>query len=160
MNKEYRLNAGIVVFNSIGKVLLCDRADQKAASWQFPQGGIEKEESPLNAARRELYEETGIKSVKPVAQMPQPLRYDFPKYFKMPFRGQEQYWTLFYFSGDEREINLQINTEEIEFRNYKWADIDEAPKLIVDFKKEVYNKVVSYFQPLIVDFLRGKADGI
>lgn len=153
---DYRKNVGVVVFNKEGKVLLCVRNDQVEDCWQFPQGGIEEGESIKVAAERELYEETGIKSVQLAAQMVDPLRYDFPIDFKLPFRGQEQYWVLFYFTGNNDEINFNVNPEEIEFRNYRWDDITIAPKLIVDFKKDVYQKVVNFFDPIINNYLRGK----
>ena len=160
MTKSYRKNVGIVVFNKDGKVLLCARSDQKDECWQFPQGGIEQDEDYQVAALRELYEETGIKSVELVDRIQEPVRYDFPVNFRLPFNGQEQYWFLFYFRGDDTEINFEINPQEIEFKNYKWDDISEAPKLIVQFKKKVYNKVVDCFEPRIFDFLRGKTNGI
>lgn len=152
----YRKNVGVVVFNKDGKVLLCARNDQAEDCWQFPQGGIEKGESIKDAAERELYEETGIKSVQSVAQKKEPLRYDFPIEFKLPFRGQEQYWILFYFTGSDNEINFNVNPNEKEFRSYRWDDIMVAPKLIVDFKKDVYQKVVNFFNPIINNYLRGK----
>ena len=156
MNNTYRKNVGIVLFNSQGKVLLCERNDQQANRWQFPQGGVEKDEGYLGAALRELYEETGIKSVKLIAQTPQALRYDFPSTFKLPFKGQEQHWFLFYFTGQDAEINFTTNPQEIEFKSYQWADIDIAPKIIVKFKKKVYNNIVKFFKPLIREYLQGK----
>jgi len=155
MAKSYRLNVGIVVFNQEGKVLLCARNDQKNECWQFPQGGVERGEEYLEAALRELYEETGLQSVKLVGQILEPLRYDFPDNFKLPFKGQEQYWFLFYFNGADSEINFRVNPGEIEFRGYQWSDINMAPKVIVEFKKEVYNKVVEFFKPVIEQYLRG-----
>ncbi len=156
----YRKNVGVVVFNGEGKVLLCARNDQVEDSWQFPQGGIEEGESIEAAAERELYEETGIKLIKSVAQMPNSLRYDFPADFKLPFKGQEQDWVLFYFTGSNEEINFKVNPQEIEFRNYRWDDIKVAPDLIVDFKKDVYRKVVDFFYPIIIDYLQGKTNGL
>lgn len=160
MTEFYRKNVGIVVFNKDGKVLLCARNDQKDDCWQFPQGGVESGEDYQVAALRELYEETGIKSVEQVMQIQEPLRYDFPSNFRLPFKGQEQYWFLFYFNGDEAEIDFKVNHQEIEFRDYKWDNISEAPKLIVQFKKEVYNRVVECFESGIFDFLKRKANGI
>ncbi len=157
MNKSYRLNAGIVVVNAQGLALLCERSDY-ANQWQFPQGGINNGELPIDAAKRELYEETGIKSVKLLASNPTTLHYDFPPKIAAhhKYKGQEQYWFLFEFNGDDSEINLQINPNEIEFKSYRWAPIEEALEAVVEFKKEVYNKVVEYFTPIIEQkFLRG-----
>ena len=155
---KYRKNVGIVVFNHNRKVLLCARADKKSNQWQFPQGGIDNEEDIIDAARRELHEETGISSVELVATILEPLRYDFPKQiFKnflkkgSPYVGQEQFWVLFYFCGNDEEIDFCTNPQEIEFKAYEWADIEEAPKRIVNFKKEVYQKVVQNFAPYIQD---------
>lgn len=156
MSDNYRKNVGIVVFNREGKVLMCARADKPDMQWQFPQGGIEDGEDITAAAKRELAEETGITSVELVARMPKPLRYDFPPAIAAAqsrkgydYKGQEQYWVLFYFSGDNSEIDFCTNPKEIEFKAYEWADIKEAPRRVVDFKKDVYNKVVKAFLPYI-----------
>lgn len=149
----YRKNVGIVVANEQGKVLMCARADQKDCQWQFPQGGIEQGEDIIKAAQRELYEETGITSVTFAAKMPETVRYDFPKNNRThrfaPYVGQEQTWVLFKFSGDNSEINFFTNPEEIEFKDFEWVDISEAPKRIVSFKKLVYQKVADFFGPYL-----------
>ncbi|MBE6445486.1 MAG: RNA pyrophosphohydrolase [Alphaproteobacteria bacterium] len=154
MTGNYRKNVGIVVFNQNKKVLMCARADSDDFNWQFPQGGIDKNEKIIDAAKRELKEETGITSVELVAKMPKSLRYDFPDYVLAKFKnnkfvGQDQYWVLFYFNGDDSEINFNTNPKEVEFKAYEWVDISEAPKRIVEFKKAVYSKVVNAFKPYI-----------
>ena len=112
--KCYRPNAGIVVFRFDGKVLFCQRVENYSKNWQFPQGGIDKEETPLQAAYRELKEETSVTSVEYVAALNKPLRYDFPKQIKyknarkgIKNDGQEQYWHLFFFKGKDDDINFQ-----------------------------------------------------
>lgn len=156
MDLPYRKNVGVVLFNTQGKVLLCERNDLCDNCWQFPQGGVEKDEDCCSAAFRELQEETGVRSAKLVANIPDPLRYDFPDFVKLPFKGQEQYWFLLHFTGKDSEIDFETNPQEIEFKAYRWEDIDLAPKLIVEFKKEVYNKVVDSFKPLIKKYLQEK----
>ena len=160
MNNLYRLNAAAIVFNQEGKVLVFGRVDFKN-QWQFPQGGIDKNENHKDAALRELKEETGIHSVKHIAEYPQALRYDFPEDVLEKFKkmgrtniGQEQYWHLFFFNGSIDEINFTSHPEEVEFKAYKWVDIMSAPKLVVDFKKDVYRKVCSYFQPIIQNYIK------
>ncbi len=153
---KYRPNVGIVVFNKFGKVLMCARADQKDMQWQFPQGGIDDKEDLLEAALRELKEETNLTSVKFVAKTQKPLRYDFPphvlakqKQKGYSFVGQEQHWFLFYFYGDDTEIDFLTHPQEIEFKAFEWVDITEAPLRIVDFKKDVYSEVAQTFAPFI-----------
>ncbi len=156
MAEYFRANAGIVVFNKNRQVLLCQRNDV-ADSWQFPQGGIDAGETPLAAAYRELAEETSLTSVVPVKTLEQPIRYRFPPDVIAAMRqrgynnvGQEMYWTLFYFTGDDSEINL--HTAEPEFCAYRWGSLAEACELIVEFKKNVYRQMSAQFAPLIDTF--------
>ncbi len=152
MTDKYRRNVGIIVAKE-GKVLLCARADQKHMAWQFPQGGIEDGEEIVAAARRELQEETALKDLELIAVMPQALRYDFPSgsaWLKAStYKGQEQYWVLFRFAGQDSEIDFCTNPQEIEFKAFEWTDIFEAPKRIIPFKQAVYQQVVDYFAPYL-----------
>lgn len=157
MPENFRLNAGIVVFDHSHRVLVCERSDIRG-SWQFPQGGIEAGESPEQAAKRELYEETSIKSAVCIKTLTDPARYHFPPKVIQSMQkkgyqnaGQDIYWSLFFFSGDEKEINLK--TETPEFCRYKWVKMHEVLDLIVDFKKEAYAVAVKEFSPIIQDYI-------
>lgn len=161
MEKIYRLGAGAVVFNREGKVWVGARANMKEDHWQFAQGGIEPTENPIQAAKRELFEETNICSVKLVSEYPGLLRYDFPADILEKQRllgrtnvGQEQYWFLFFFDGNDNEIDLSARPEEIEFKKYKWAEITEAAREVVEFKRPIYKCLADYFQPRIEAFIK------
>ena len=150
----YRKCAGVIVFNRDIKVLVCARVGKHDNQWQFPQGGIMKKEESAAAAVRELYEETSIKSVKVIKNLTKPLRYDFPGSVRRQMLrrgidslGQDMFWSLLYFYGDDSEIN--VKTKQPEFKAWEWIDIDEAPKRIVYFKKEVYQKAVEQLKPVL-----------
>lgn len=148
MPYPYRKNVGIVVCNRHKLVLWCERKDLPG-QWQFPQGGIDDGETVLEAARRELREETSVISAEPLAVIEKPLVYDFPAEIAERFkkRGQVMNWVLFRFCGEDGEINL--NTSEPEFINWKWVDIDQTPDKVVQFKKEVYQKMAAEFKPYL-----------
>lgn len=157
MKKVFRPNAAAVVFRKDKKVLMCRRIFPKIDGWQFPQGGIEAGETAQEAALRELKEETSVHSVTAVKTLDYPLRYEFPEEVKAKFRtrgifndGQEQYWSLFYFTGQEDEINLK--TEEPEFDEFGWFDLEEAPDLVWEIKREVYRQMAAAFVPLIKNY--------
>lgn len=158
MSKQFRLCAAAVVFNSEGKVLLGNRIDTDIDAWQFPQGGIEKGETPTEAAKRELFEETGISSVKVIYADETPVRYEFNEEVKKVFlqrgflnSGQDIYFVLFYFTGSDDEINLQ--TSQPEFKSYKWDSLDFAKKNVIDFKKSAYSSATKKLQPIIRQYL-------
>ena len=155
----YRDCVGICVFNHTGQVWIGDRLGSTELhksdfTWQMPQGGIDKGEDPLAAAKRELYEETSIKSISLLKEAEDWLFYDLPDDLigiglKGRFRGQRQRWFAFRFEGDESEIDV-INPgdgdEHQEFQGWRWEKIDKVPDLIVPFKRQVYEQVVAHFR--------------
>lgn len=148
----YRRGVGIVLLNAANKVFVAQRIDSPEPAWQMPQGGIDKGEDPLDAAWRELAEETGVRSAEFLAETPDWLRYDLPrslvsKMWKGRYRGQEQKWYAFRFTGDDSEI--VIDGDHAEFSAWRWADLPETPALIVDFKRGLYEDVVKAFRHLV-----------
>ena len=144
----YRRGVGIVLFNSSGKVFVAQRLDSPGPAWQMPQGGIDKGEAPLDAAWRELHEETGVSSATLLGKSRGWLRYDLPPelaktMWKGKYRGQEQRWFAFRFTGDETEID--IAGEHPEFSAWQWVDFRRVPDLIVAFKRPLYQQLVQEF---------------
>ena len=144
----YRRGVGVVLFNDESKVFVAQRIDNPGPAWQMPQGGIDKGEEPLDAAWRELFEETGIRHAKLLAESKDWLRYDLPpdlagQLWKGKYRGQEQKWYAFRFTGKDSEV--KIDGEHPEFSAWKWAPFRDVPKLIVPFKRTLYDQVVAEF---------------
>ena len=136
-----RDGVGVIILNKDHKVFVGKRKDNPIDRWQMPQGGVEKGESYLSAMKRELYEETSIKSIDILKEIDGFFEYELPKnlvgiIWKGKFRGQKQKWFIAKFIGDENEINLQ--TTNPEFIEWKWIIPDDLPKTIVDFKKKMY----------------------
>ena len=138
----YRLNVGLIIANYQGKLLLCKRKGMN--SWQFPQGGIDYAETPLSAAKRELFEEVGIKpsSTKLIASLDEWLKYDVPKksrrkrFLNKKFKGQKQKWFLFRLIKDD-QISFE-NDPDNEFDDYKWVSYWYPLRVIISFKENVY----------------------
>ena len=147
----YRKGVGMMVFNDKKKIFVGKRIDNQAA-WQMPQGGVDDNEDNETAAKRELYEETGIQSIRIIQKSKEVYTYDLPEYllgkiWKGKYKGQKQNWFLIKFLGPDQEINL--NQKYPEFNQWKWVDIDELPKLIVPFKKKLYLSVIREFNKFI-----------
>lgn len=147
----YRPAVGVMLLNSAGQVWVGQRLDSTLEAWQMPQGGLDPGEEPLAGALRELEEETGIRSdlVEIVARAKEELFYDLPDdlvgvVWKQKWRGQRQTWFLARFLGRDEDVNLQ--TPEPEFRAWRWAEVGELPRLIVPFKKKLYEDVIDTFR--------------
>lgn len=152
---RHRPNVGVVLFHPDGRVWYGRRAGTPGPhNWQFPQGGVDEGEDYETAARRELAEETGVTSIEPLAEIAQWVAYDFPADYggskqARGFAGQKQKWFAFRFTGDESEIDLERHGD-IEFDAWRWGRLDEAPDLIVPFKRKAYEQVVAAFAPLVI----------
>lgn len=154
----YRRGVGVALINRAGKVFVAERIDTPGA-WQMPQGGIDKGERPRTAAKRELWEETGTKKAKIVAETRGWLKYDLPadlrnKVWKGRFRGQEQKWFLMMFTGDDADIDL--GGEHPEFSRWKWISFRRLPTVIVGFKRKIYREVVAEFAATVAAVVKPK----
>ena len=147
-----RNGVGVIVLNNENKVFVGKRKDNPVDRWQMPQGGVDIGESYLSAMKRELYEETSIKSIEILKEINGFFEYELPKnlvgiIWKGKFRGQKQKWFITRFIGNENEINLQ--TKNPEFIEWKWIIPDELPKTIVDFKKKMYVELLEILKDFI-----------
>ncbi len=157
----YRRSAGVMLINNNGAAFIGRRKKSREASlvagheWQMPQGGIDDGEEPLEAALRELYEETNISSTSLIAEAPIWLSYDLPGEatgrWRGRYRGQTQKWFLLRFLGEESEIDIHSpagGAHPPEFEAWRWERLEALPELVVPFKRKVYEEVVAAFAPL------------
>ncbi|MFD0985891.1 RNA pyrophosphohydrolase [Methyloligella solikamskensis] len=157
----YRPCVGVMLVNAQGLVFVGRRTDRQDDTegegdwWQMPQGGIDKGEEPDVAARRELWEETGVTSVELIGESRDWYRYDLPSElvgiaWKGRYCGQTQKWFVARFEGDESEIALDGRPgHDAEFDAWQWVELETLPDLIVPFKRPVYDQIVDEFAPLI-----------
>lgn len=151
--RGYRPCVGIALFARDGRVFLGKRSAKGVVpqySWQMPQGGIDAGEDALAAARRELHEETSVRSVRLLGTVEGWLHYDLPRdlaAWRGRFRGQAQRWFAFGFEGDDAEINVTQPPDghQVEFSQWRWASLAETPQVVVPFKRPVYEHVAEVF---------------
>ena len=148
-----RNGVGVIVLNNENKVFVGKRKDNPVDRWQMPQGGVDIGESYLSAMKRELYEETSIKNIEILKEINGFFEYELPKnlvgiIWKGKFRGQKQKWFITRFLGEESEIDL--DTKHAEFIDWKWIEPKLLPKVIVNFKKDLYLKLLKEID-LVID---------
>ena len=141
-----------MLLNQDLKVFVAKRLETTSKAWQMPQGGINEDETPETAALRELKEEIGTDNIIIIARSKRKYAYDIPAslighFWNGQFRGQRQIWYLMKFLGEDNEIN--IDTANPEFSQWKWVDIERLTKVVVPFKRDVYKGVVEEFMPII-----------
>ena len=157
----YRPGVGIMLIDRKGRVFIGRRRNKRLAEhvapgyeWQMPQGGIDEDENPYQAALRELREETNVRTVSLLAEAPDWYTYDLPdpiaqQSWKGRYIGQRQKWFAFRFEGNDREINIAHpdGGHQPEFDAWRWERMDRLPDLIIPFKRRVYEQVVAVFAP-------------
>jgi len=140
-----RLGVGAIVLNNKNRVFVGKRKDNPVDKWQMPQGGVNEGEKLIDAMKRELEEETGIKNIKILREIDGWSEYELPKnllgkIWKGKYRGQKQKWFIVRFLGNDNEINLRTNKPE--FIEWQWLDIENLPRVIVEFKRKVYEELL------------------
>ena len=157
----YRPGVGVALVNRNGEAFIGRRKPKggedvlAAHAWQMPQGGSDKGETPLDAAKRELWEETNVRSIELLAELPEWLNYDLPpdarRRWGGRYGGQTQKWFLLRFTGDEGEIDVRRpagGAHKAEFEAWRWERFERLPDLVVPFKRKVYEAVAKAFAPL------------
>ncbi len=148
----YRLGVGMMLLNGEGLVFVGRRIDQRTESWQMPQGGIDKGEEPRQTALRELREETGTDRAEILRESRDWLTYDLPpelvaNVWHGRYRGQRQKWFLLRFTGHDADID--IATAHPEFDAWRWVAVADLPRLIIPFKRPLYDQVLAEFGPAL-----------
>lgn len=156
---KYRPCVGIMLLNKKGLVFIGRRRKQRQKiaghEWQMPQGGIDADEHPYDAARRELFEETNVSSTRLLAEAEEWFCYDVPPEFaksswKGRYQGQRQKWFALRFEGDDAEIDITApgGGAHAEFDAWRWEKMDRLPDLVIPFKRPVYERVIETFRGL------------
>ena len=152
MIKKYRRCVGMMILNSDNNILVGRRIDHPSGYWQMPQGGIDENENPEEAVWREMMEEIGTNKAKLITSSSQWINYDIPKetLATLPwgknYVGQTQKWFLFRFLGNNSDINVETNNPE--FSEWKWARLNSIVDNIVPFKRKVYSLILNEFKEI------------
>ena len=151
-NLPLRSGVGIVVLNKNNKVFVAKRIDNPKGFWQMPQGGVDTGEELIDAAYRELEEETSIKNVELIQELEGFITYHLPDHllgiiWKGKYRGQEQKWFLMRYLGSDKDINIKTNKPE--FLEWKWIELNMITELVVDFKLHVYKELQQKISKII-----------
>jgi putative (di)nucleoside polyphosphate hydrolase len=151
----YRQGVGVMLLNQQNQVFVARRIDMVAEAWQMPQGGIDDGENPERAVYRELEEETSISADKVtlLARGKTPFAYDLPDdlaplFWQGKYRGQSQYWYVMRFLPDNDAV-INLATEHPEFSEYKWVKPADLPDLIVSFKRDLYQDLLTEFSEFL-----------
>ena len=153
-NLPLRSGVGIVLINRNNQVFVAKRIDNPKNFWQMPQGGVNEGEDFLTAAYRELEEETSVKNVELIKELDGLVTYHLPErllgiIWRGKYKGQKQKWFLMKYLGEDNDIN--IKTKKPEFLDWKWVDLEEITKLVVDFKLHVYQEVQKKVEKILID---------
>lgn len=149
---SYRLGIGMMILNIENKILVAQRLNTKEPAWQMPQGGISRFEDTDQAMLRELEEEIGTRKVEILVKSKTWYKYDLPaelagRLWGGRYKGQRQIWYVLRFKGEDKDID--IHTYHAEFRDWKWVDKDELIKLVIPFKKKLYEQIIHDLWPYI-----------
>jgi len=156
----YRLCVGVAVFRPDGcvwigkRIVAADAEEGMGTWWQMPQGGLDEGENPEEAARRELWEETSMRSVRLLGEVPGWFAYDLPPDLQRiawggRYRGQKQKWFAFRFEGHDSEIDVHRpgdGKHKPEFGEWRWEQVERLPELVVGFKRQVYAALVPHLR--------------
>ena len=151
-NLPLRSGVGIVVLNKYNQIFVAKRIDNPKNFWQMPQGGVDNNENFLSAAYRELEEETSIKKVELIKEIDGITTYELPEHllgiiWKGKYKGQKQKWFLMRYLGNNDEIN--IKTDNPEFLDWKWIDLEMITEVVVGFKLKVYEEIKKKVKKII-----------
>ena len=153
MTDKYRKCVGMMVLNANKEILVGRRLDHPSGYWQMPQGGIDENENPKEAVWREMMEEIGTNKAKLIRVSNQWINYDIPPEtlktlpWGHKYIGQRQKWFAFDFLGEDQDIN--VGTDNPEFSEWKWTEMDSIVGNIVPFKRNVYSVILEEFKDLL-----------